>query len=84
MFYLTTHSTHFIYGYIASDMVKTIRIAREETWTTQISSKGSFIFIIPQTGIPYHGLRYTSRGTLPKLYIVRFHHEGSIRRSVAP
>ena len=22
MFYLTTHSTHFIYGYIASDMVK--------------------------------------------------------------
>ena len=22
MFYLTTHSTHFIYGYLASDMVK--------------------------------------------------------------
>ena len=22
MFYLTTHSTHFIYGYMASDMVK--------------------------------------------------------------
>ena len=22
MFYLTTHSTHFIYGYMASDMIK--------------------------------------------------------------
>ena len=22
MFYLTTHTTHFIYGYMASDMVK--------------------------------------------------------------
>ena len=22
MFYLTTHSTHFMYGYMASDMVK--------------------------------------------------------------
>ena len=22
MFYLTTHSTHFIYGYMASEMVK--------------------------------------------------------------
>ena len=27
MFYITTHSTHFIYGH----MVKTIQIAREET-----------------------------------------------------
>ena len=30
MFYLTTHSTHFIYGYMASDMVKD-HSAREET-----------------------------------------------------
>ena len=37
MFYLTTHSTHFIYGYIASD-IWTIQITREETaaatWAT--------------------------------------------------
>ena len=30
MFYLTMHSTHFIYGYMASDMVKD-HSAREET-----------------------------------------------------
>ena len=32
MFYLTTHSTHFIYGYMASDVwLRTILIVREET-----------------------------------------------------
>ena len=34
MFYLTTHSTHFYgatYAYMASDMARTIQIAREET-----------------------------------------------------
>ena len=31
MFYLTTHSTHFIYGYMASDMwLRTILIVRKE------------------------------------------------------
>ena len=32
MCYLTTHSTHFIYGYMASDIwERTIQITREET-----------------------------------------------------
>ena len=32
MFYLTTHSTHFIYGYMASDTwLRTILIVRKET-----------------------------------------------------
>ena len=32
MFYLTTHSTHFIYGYMASDIwLRTILIERNET-----------------------------------------------------
>ena len=32
MFYLTTHSTHFIYGYMASDIwLRTILIVRRET-----------------------------------------------------
>ena len=32
MFYLTTHSTHFIYGYMASDIwLRTILIVRKET-----------------------------------------------------
>ena len=32
MFYLTTHATHFIYGYMASDTwLRTILIVRKET-----------------------------------------------------
>ena len=33
MFYLTTHSTHFIYGYMASDILwlRTILIVRKKT-----------------------------------------------------
>ena len=32
MFYLTTHSTHFIYGYMVSDiLLRTILIVRKET-----------------------------------------------------
>ena len=38
MFYLTTHSTHFIYGYMASDIwLRTILIVRTETRCRHIS-----------------------------------------------
>ena len=57
MFYLTTHSTHFIYGYMASDIwLRTILIVRKETrcrnigYSYRFNSKGSFICTIPQTG----------------------------------
>ena len=53
MFYLTTHSTHFIYGYMASDIwLRSILIVRKETRCRlfPINSKGSFIWTIPQTG----------------------------------
>ena len=50
MFYLTTHSTHFIYRYMASDIwLRTILIVRKETrcrhigYSYLINSKGSFI-----------------------------------------
>ena len=46
-FYLTTHSTHFIYGYMASDMVKDHSDTHRLLFP--ISSKGYFICIIPQT-----------------------------------
>ena len=50
--YLTTHSTHFIYGHLASNMWTT-QIARGNPLQSQygilfsISSKVSFICIIP-------------------------------------
>ena len=55
MFYLTTHSTHFIYGYMASVVKNHSDNERGNPLPPHgllfpISSKGSFICIIPQTG----------------------------------
>ena len=61
MFYLMTHSTHFIYGYMTSDiilnfMVKNLTDSERgnpllpHRLLFLISSKGSFICITPQTG----------------------------------
>ena len=56
MFDLTMHSTHFIYGYMASDIwQRTTQIVRgylllQHRLLFPISSKGSFICTIPQTG----------------------------------
>ena len=58
MFHLTMHSTHFIYSYMASDMVKDHSDGEKgnplppHRLLFPISSKGSFICTIPQTG--YH------------------------------
>ena len=44
MFYLTTHSTHFIYGYMASDIwLKTILIVRMHHPTDRIAHTTSFV-----------------------------------------
>ena len=56
MFYLMTHSTHFIYGYMASDMVKDHSDSEKGNLLPPhrllflINSKSSFICTIPQTG----------------------------------
>ena len=58
MFYLTTHSTHFIYGYMASDIIMVKDHSDSEKGNPlpphrlllSINSKGSFICTIPQTG----------------------------------
>ena len=42
MFYLIMHSTHFIYGYMASDIwYRTTQIAREETHSLCYTSRGA-------------------------------------------
>ena len=61
MFYLTMHSTHFIYSSMVSD-IQTVR--GNLLLLFLIISKGSFIYIIPQTDNTYHDLCYISRGTL--------------------
>ena len=93
MFYLTTHSTHFIYGYMASDIwLRTILIMRKETRCRHIGYSyrltARVLLYAPshrQDNI-YHGLCYTSRGALEgtRNSSMGPPHEGSIRRPTAP
>ena len=71
MFYLTTHSTHFIYGYMASDIsLSTILRVRTETRCRHIGYSfrltARLILYAPsqRQNSTYHGLCYTSRGAL--------------------
>ena len=71
MFYLMTHSTHFIYGYMASDIWKTtIQIARVETRCRHMGCSfrlaARVLLYAPshRQDNTYHDLCYTSRGTL--------------------
>ena len=71
IFYLTTHSTHFIYGYMASDIwLRTTQIAREETrcrhmgYSFQLAARGLLYASSHRHLNTYHGLCYTSRGGL--------------------
>ena len=72
MFYLTTHSTHFIYGYMASDIIMVKDHSDSERGNLlpphrllfPISSKGSFISSSHRQDNTYHSFCYTSRGAL--------------------
>ena len=93
MFYLTTHSTHFIYGYMASDIwLRTILIVRKETRCRHIGYSyrltARVILYAPshRQDNTYHVLCYTSRGALAgtRNSSMGPPHEGSIRRPTAP
>ena len=71
MFYLTTHSTHFIYGYTASDIwLRTILIVRKETrcrhigYSYRLTVRVLLYAPSHRQDNTYHGLCYTSRGAL--------------------
>ena len=70
MFYLMTHSTHFIYGYMASGIwLRTIPIVRRETRCRHIGysfrlTARVLLYAPSHNRIAYHGLCYTSRGAL--------------------
>ena len=95
IFYLTTHSTHFIYGYMASDIwLRTILIVRKETRFRHISYSfrltARVLLYAPShrqdSTYRYHGLCYTSRGSLAgtRNSSMGPSHEGSIRRPITP
>ena len=71
MFYLTTHSTHFIYGYMASDiLLRTILIMRKEIrcrhigYSFRLTARVLLYASSHRQDSTYNGLYYTSRGTL--------------------
>ena len=93
MFYLTTHSTHFIYGYMASDIwLRTILIVWKETRCRHIGYyfrlTARVLLYAPshRQDSTYHGFCYTIRGALARTRISSMGspHEGSIRRPIAP
>ena len=93
MFYLTTHSTHFIYGYMASDIwLRTILIVRKETrcrhigYSFRLTARVLLYAPSHRQDSTYHSLCYTSRGTLAgtRNSSMGSPHEGSIRRPIAP
>ena len=93
MFYLTTHSTHFIYGYMASDIwLRTILIVRKETrcrhigYSFRLTARVLLYAPSHRQDNTYHGLCYTSRGALAgtRNSSMGPPHEGSIRRPTAP
>ena len=71
IFYLTTHSTHFIYGYMVSDIwLRTILIVRNETrcrhigYSYRLAARVLLYAPSHRQDNTYHGLCYTSRGAL--------------------
>ena len=92
-FYLTTHSTHFIYGYMASDIwLRTILIVRKATrcrhigYSYRLRARVILYALSHIQDNTYHGLCYTSRGALAgtRNSSIGPPHEGSIRRPIAP
>ena len=93
MFYLTTHSTHFIYGYMASDIwLGTILIVRKETrcrhmgYSFRLTAKVLLYSPSHRQDSTSHGLCHNSRGALAGMRnsSMGSPHEGSIRRPIAP
>ena len=72
MLYLMMHSTHFIYVYMASNIVEDHSDSergnslRPHWLLFPISRKGSFTCIISQMDSTYHSLCYTSHGALAR------------------
>ena len=71
MFYLTTHSTHFINGYMASDIwLRTILIVRKETrcchigYSYRLTARVLLYAPSHRQENTYHSLCYTSCGAL--------------------
>ena len=93
MFYLTTHSTHFIFTVIwRQTWLRTILIVRKETrcrhigYSFRLTARVLLYALSHRQDSTYHDLCYTSRGGLAgtRNRSMGSPHEGSIRRPIAP
>ena len=93
VFNLTMHPTHFIYGYMASDIwLRTILIVRKETrcwhigYSFWLAARVLLYAPYHRQDSTYHGWCYTSRGALAGTRNSSMDppHEGSIQRPIAP
>ena len=91
MFYLTTHSTHFIYGYMTSDIwLRTILIVRKETrcrhigYSYRLTARVLLYAPSHRQDNTYHSLCYTRHGALAgtRNSSMGPPPEGSIRRPI--
>ena len=65
MFYLTMHSTHFIYGYMASDIwLRKETRCRHIGYSYRLTARVLLYAPSYRQDNTYHGLCYTSRGAL--------------------
>ena len=90
MFYLTMHSAHFIYSYMASDIwLRTILIAREQTccrhtgYSFQLAAR---VLLYASSSIITHTTAFVAlvmEHWLEREIAKWVHHEGSIRRPIA-
>ena len=87
------HSTHFIYGYMASDIwLRTILIVRKETccrhigYSYRLTARVLLYAPSHRQDNTYHSLCYSSRGALAgtRNSSMGPPHEGSIQRPIAP
>ena len=89
IFYLTTHSTYFIYGYMASDHSDSEKgnRCRHIGYSFRLTARVLLYAPSHRQDSTYHGpLLHTSRGALAgtRNSSVGSPHEGSIRRPIAP
>ena len=92
MFYLTMHSTHFIYGYMASDIwLRTLLMVRKEThcrhigYSLRLAARVLLYAPSHRQDSIYHGQCYTSHGALAGTRNSSMDplHEGSIQRPMS-
>ena len=82
VFYLTTHSTYFIYGYMARE----VTCCRYMGYSFKLAARVLLYAASHRQNNTYHGLCYTSRGALAgtRNSSMGPPHEGSIQRPITP